>query len=68
MDDIDYARQLNDVDARFRARLSNQIDTINRLLNGSTYDTEMDALHDALASAQAERDALRERVKALERT
>lgn len=46
-------------DARWRARQQNQVDAINRLLMDSSYDHEMEALHNQLAHLQA----IHERIK-----
>lgn len=43
----------DDLDKRRQLQISNQIDTINRLLNGGTYDDEMRILHEKLAECQA---------------
>lgn len=48
------------LDARRRHQIENQVGTINRLLAGATYEEEIAELHENLAAAQAERDALKE--------
>ena len=57
------ADQVGELDARRQHQITNQIGTINRLLEGdSSYDQEMKTLHEALATVQAERDALQKRL------
>lgn len=48
---LEQARAL---DLRRQAQIINQVDTINRLMQGGTYDEEMRALHEELASTQME--------------
>ena len=40
------------IDQRRQAQLRNQVQTINRLLAGATYDEEMKTLHEQLAETQ----------------
>jgi hypothetical protein len=48
------------------AQINNQIGTINRLLgNGGSYDEEMKILHEGSAALAAEKDELREALRAL---
>lgn len=59
-------RKADELDARRRHQIENQVGTINRLLNGATYEEEIQELHENLAVAQAERDALQARLDAKE--
>lgn len=60
-------RRADELDARRRHQIANQVSTINRLLNGGTYEEEIQALHEELAAAQAEADDLREKLEEAER-
>lgn len=42
-----------DLDNRRRHQIENQIQSINRLMEGSRYDQEMKILHEQLAEAQS---------------
>lgn len=55
----EHLKRVAEIGERYEARIRNQIDTINRILAGGTYDTEMEALHVQLAEVTAERDRLR---------
>lgn len=47
------AEQVQELDLRRQAQISNQVATINRLLEGgATYDSEMKNLQEQLAEAQ----------------
>lgn len=50
-------RLVSELDARWRARNKNQVEAINRLLMDSSYDHEMDTLHEKLARGEACMDA-----------
>lgn len=54
----EHLKRVAEIGERYEARIRNQIDTINRILAGGTYDTEMEALHVQLAEVTAERDRL----------
>lgn len=61
------ADQVAELDVRRQRQIDNQIATIDRLLEGDhTYDDEMRTLHEGLATAQAERDALQTRLDEVE--
>lgn len=51
--DPEVERIVSELDARWRARSQNQIGSINRLLLDSSYDKEMETLHEKLAACQA---------------
>ncbi|WP_416394211.1 MULTISPECIES: hypothetical protein [unclassified Curtobacterium] len=57
--ETEFTQRIADIDARFQARIRNQIASINRVLAGATYDDEMATLHEQLATVTAERDQLR---------
>ncbi|MDR6571540.1 hypothetical protein J2X60_000165 [Curtobacterium sp. 320] len=54
----EHLKRVAETGDRYEARIRNQVDTINRILAGGTYDTEMEALHNQLAEVTAERDRL----------
>lgn len=56
-------REAEALDARRRHQIENQVNTINRLLAGGTYDQEIRALHEELAASQSEADELREKLR-----
>ena len=60
-------REAEALDARRRHQIENQIGTINRLLGGSTYEEEIQELHENLASAQQQRDAALEELEQLKK-
>lgn len=54
----ELADQVEALDLRRRKQIDNQIATINRLLDGHTYDEELSTLHEQLAEAQAKVEEL----------
>lgn len=60
-------RDADALDARRRHQIENQIGTINRLLNGGTYEGEIEELHENLAAAQQQRDAALEELAQLKK-
>jgi hypothetical protein len=54
-----------ELDDRRRLQIQNQIDSINRLLEGHTYEEEMEDLHALLVAEQSEVARLEEEVKEL---
>jgi len=59
-------REAEALDLRRRHQIDNQVQSINRLLNGGTYEGEIQELHAELAAAQAERDEALEKLKGYE--
>lgn len=58
-------READELEARRQHQIQNQINSINRLLEGSTYDDEMRTLHEELASTQAELDKAQAEIRRL---
>jgi hypothetical protein len=58
MDDAKHLKAIAEIGERYEARIRNQVTSINRILDGGTYDSEMQALHEQLAEVTAERDRL----------
>lgn len=58
MDIKEHARRVDEIGQRYEARIRNQVESINRILAGGTYDSEMEALHLQLAEVMADRDRL----------
>lgn len=58
MQQAEHIRRVEEIGQRYEARIRNQIESINRILAGGTYDTEMEALHVQLAEVTADRDRL----------
>jgi hypothetical protein len=58
MDDAKHMKAIAEIGERYEARIRNQVATINRIMAGGTYDSEMQALHEQLAEVTAERDRL----------
>lgn len=51
VEDVRLAAQ--ELDNRRRLQITNQVAAMNRLMEGGTYDTEMEHLHTELAETQA---------------
>lgn len=62
----DVLREADELDSRRRHQIENQVATINRLLNGETYEGEIRSLHEELAASQAEADRLRDELAKLQ--
>ena len=58
MQQAEHIRRVEEIGQRYEARIRNQVESINRILAGGTYDTEMEALHVQLAEVTADRDRL----------
>lgn len=54
----EISRVADELDARRRAQIANQIDSINRLLEDGSYDSEMAHLHEDLAHERAKNEQL----------
>lgn len=57
--------QADELDARRRHQIDNQVAAINRLLEDGSYDSEMAYLHDELALAHAKIERLEKELKDL---
>jgi DNA-binding transcriptional MerR regulator len=59
--------QVNELDRRRQMQITNQVASIDRLLEGdATYDSEMKKLHEDLADSQQREELLQRRVAELE--
>lgn len=61
----EVTKRADELDRRRQHQIENQVSTINRLLNGVTYEEEIRSLHEELAAAQTERDAALEELRLL---
>lgn len=68
MQQAEHLRRVAEIGERYEARIRNQVASINRILDGGTYDTEMKTLHLQLAEVTAERDRLLREAHEAERT
>lgn len=60
-------RLAGELDRRRQKQIDNQVEIINRLLDGKTYDEVFEATVVELSTVQVERDDLAARVKELEK-
>lgn len=58
--------QVRAQDLRRQRQIKNQVDTINRVMQGGTYTDEMRELHERLAAAEAEKERLEADLSALQ--